>query len=131
MNDDMKKTIGSKLPTNAYNEISLDSISGSDNLTRTEKIRRQKLKEEERSKAEIVKVARQVEDMEAVLRAAANRVKANEIQQGREIDSEERDVAIMSEALQFLTEASTNRKEQNRISMGREELDFHIKGSRM
>ena len=59
-----KKITSSKLPIDAYNEISLDSIPETDNLTREEKIRRQKLKEEEeRLKAEIAKTSRQVEDM--------------------------------------------------------------------
>ena len=131
MNDEMEKITSSKLPIDAYNEISLDSIPETDNLTRTEKIRRQKLKEEEeRLKAEIAKTARQVEDMEAVLHAAANKVKVDEMQQGRKIDPEERDVVIMREALGFIAKAGTSRSDQDRTSTARGELDSHIKGRR-
>lgn len=127
----MEKITSSKLPIDAYNEISLDSIPETDNLTRTEKIRRQKLKEEEeRLKAEIAKTARQVEDMEAVLHAAANKVKVDEMQQGRKIDPEERDIVIMREALVFIAKASTSRSDHYRISKDRRELDSHIKGRR-
>lgn len=47
VNDEMDKITSSKLPIDAYNEISLDSFPETDNLTREEQIRRQKLKEEE------------------------------------------------------------------------------------
>ncbi len=131
MNDEMEKITSSKLPIDAYNEISLDSIPETDNLTRTEKIRRQKLKEEEeRLKSEIARIARQAEDMEAVLHAAANKVKADEMQQGRKIDPEERDVVIMREALVFIAKAGTSRSDQDRISIDRGELDSHIRGGR-
>lgn len=86
MNDEMDKITSSKLPIDAYNEISLDSFPETDNLTREEQIRRQKLKEEEeRLKAEIAKASRQVEDMEAILHAAAHKVKTDEMQQGKKL----------------------------------------------
>lgn len=131
MNDEMDKITSSKLPIDAYNEISLDSFPETDNLTREEQIRRQKLKEEEeRLKAEIAKASRQVEDMEAILHAAAHKVKTDEMQQGKKIDHEERDIVIMSEALGYMAKASKNRKFQDQIVTDREVLDSHIRGSR-
>lgn len=131
MNDEMDKITSSKLPIDAYNEISLDSFPETDNLTREEQIRRQKLKEkEERLKAEIAKASRQVEDMEAILHAAAHKVMTDEMQQGKKIDPEERDIVIMSEALGYMAKASKNRKFQDQIVTDREVLDSHIRGSR-
>lgn len=131
MNDEMDKITSSKLPIDAYNEISLDSFPETDNLTREEQIRRQKLKEEEeRLKAEIAKASRQVEDMEAILHAVAHKVKTDEMQQGKKIDPEERDIVIMSEALRYMAKTSKNRKFQDQIVTDREVLDSHIRGSR-
>ena len=131
MNDEIEKITSSKLPLDAYNEINLDSIPESDNLTRAEKIRRQKLKEEEeRLKSEFARTARQVEDMEAILSFAASKVKTDEMQQGRIVDPEERNIVIMSEALRVIANADKDRKVQDRIVTEREELASHIRGSR-
>ena len=131
MNDEMEKITSSKLPLDTYNEINLDSIPESDNLTRAEKIRRQKLKEEEeRLKSEFARTARQVEDMEAILSFAASKVKTDEMQQGRKVDPEERNIVIMSEALRIIANADKDRKVQDRIVTEREELASHIRGSR-
>mgnify|MGYP007073453175 CR=1 FL=1 len=131
MNDEMEKITSSKLPLDAYNEINSDSIPKSDNLTRAEKIRRQKLKEEEeRLKSEFARTARQVEDMEAILSFAASKVKTDERQRGRKVVPEERNIVIMSEALRIIANADKDRKVQDRIVTEREELASHIRGSR-
>ena len=138
MNDEMNKTISNDhLPLEGYNEINLDDSITDDNLTKSEKIRRLKLKEEkERLEAEIARrTSREVEDMEAILHAAANKVKADEMQQGREYDPEERDVVIMREALGFIGDSIKRFSDPNKTSkndVGRDisELDSHIRGSR-
>ena len=131
MNDETEKITSSHLPLDGYNTINLDDNSESDYLTRAEKIRRLKLKEEEeRLKAEMAKAAREVEDMEAVLSFAARKVKANEMQQGTEIVPEERNIAIMREAIETLANGSKSRSCLNKINTGKEELDSHVRGSK-
>ena len=131
MNDETEKITSSHLPLDGYNTINLDDNSESDYLTRAEKIRRLKLKEEEeRLKAEMAKAAREVEDMEAVLSFAARKVKANEMQQGTEIVPEERNIAIMREAIETLANGSKSRSFLNKINTDKEELDSHIRGSK-
>ena len=131
MNDETEKITSSHLPLDGYNTINLDDNSESDYLTRAEKIRRLKLKEEEeRLKAEMAKAAREVEDMEAVLSFAARKVKANEMQQGTEIVPEERNIAIMREAIETLANGSKSRSFLNKINTDKEELDSHVRGSK-
>ena len=131
MNDETEKITSSHLPLVGYNTIKLNDNSESDYLTRAEKIRRLKLKEEEeRLKAEMAKAAREVEDMEAVLSFAARKVKANEMQQGTEIVPEERNIAIMREAIETLANGSKSRSFLNKINTDKEELDSHVRGSK-